>query len=132
MELTTLSVLLFLSITIILIGNRIEKDLKYVFYATGTIGLTLVLIIATVFNKYIKIEEVRPIEVVKSKSTVYVEIENKTLSFKEKSFYDKITDTTIFYKITFYNYYGLEKGVEYTINETYKNIEKGKIIEIKK
>lgn len=77
------------------------------------------------------VEQIKPDTVLKSKTTVYIEIDNgNNLIFKDKVDFDEINDSTTFYKIRYYNYYGYEIAVEYSKDKKFKNIEYGKRIKI--
>lgn len=59
--------------------------------------------------EFVMIERVKQTKVLKSDYKVYVEFGESTITYNSKKDYDEINDSTDFYKITIYNYYGTEK-----------------------
>jgi len=128
----TLSIILAsLIITIILCLIFYNDDNMFlrILFAISITGIIFIVAFGfgmffTLSSEKIKIENVKKTTILKSKTTVYVEIEKEKVSYTEKSEYDDITDSTQFYKITYYNYYGGVNKTVYSYDTIYKNKQK--------
>lgn len=126
MSFIVLIILLLVFIALFILGVKLDILLLRL------IGFCFIIIIifigflsyAVCDTKYIKVEKIKPKCVLKSETSVYVEIEDGIVIFKGEN--DNITDTTTLYKVTYYNHYGYEIKQDY--KKDIKDIENSKII----
>lgn len=119
-------ILVIMLVIAILISNEGWKTTLFMISITGLIFLCFVGfgLHATSGNEYVVVEKMYPTDVEKSKIKVYVEIDGTTLTYTDKESYDIINDSTVFYKETYYNYYGFKNGNEYKIKTEFKEFDK--------
>ena len=139
MSLLTLGILGVVSIIIFFIGFGIDnEDWRYVFFIVGVIGIVAVGgggfgAHATSNYKYMVVEKIKPITVVKTDSRVIVEfyVDNEIYKYESEEIidYTTVTDSTKFYLVRYYNYYGYEQTLITTYNKTFGSVEFGKKVE---
>jgi len=137
MSLLTLGILGVLCVIIIVIGGYLidnYENLGGAFLIVGILGALFIGIggfgaHATTNYNTMYVEKMKPDTVLKSNTKAYVEIDNMTLTFTEKKKYDLLNDSITIYKVIYYNYYGYDVKIIYSISDKFKNIETGKELE---
>ncbi|NPV12852.1 MAG: hypothetical protein HPY57_13860 [Ignavibacteria bacterium] len=135
MSLLTLGILAVVAIIITIFGFIFKDEgWKILFLILGFVGLVIVGAFGFGYHASsncdtMVVEQLKPDTVLKSRTTVYVEIDGQRLYFTEKVDFDEIDNDAIFYKVIYYNYYGFETYTIYSRNKIFKNIECGKLVE---
>jgi hypothetical protein len=119
-----LSIIALLWVSLFIIGCILSEDkqmgLKLTFLILGIGGMIVMGVYgfgqyATEKVKNFDVIEMQCDTVVKSDDKLYVEIDNKTLTYIDKKSYDEINDSTPFYKVISYNLYNSEISTKYVI-----------------
>jgi len=111
-------------IGIILFVIDIITDELGAYFATGLIIILSTAILgfglfACSLNHSHKVEQVLIDTLVKSPTTVYVElVNNEHLEFTSKQDYDYLNMDTKIYKVTYFNHYNYELNTEYVLDTT--------------
>lgn len=117
---------------LLMIVGLIKKIEGMVYGGTvlGVFALLFGFVMVGLFNTpYIKVEEAKVVEFIKSDYTVFVRLEDdKFLQYDKKFDYDNIDSETKFYKITTYNHYYLEMNVNYSNELKYSSYPMGETI----
>jgi hypothetical protein len=105
----------------IMLSNK-HDILKGIFCIFGVAGLFMVGVIgfgiaATESVKRTDVIKVECDTVIKTDDKAYVEIDGLTLTYTDKKSYDRVNDSTIFYKVVSYNLYNVEILTEYFIDK---------------
>lgn len=105
----------------IMLSNKHDM-LKGIFFIFGVVGLFMVGVIGfgIVATESVKRTDVIKVEcdtVIKTDDKAYVEIDGLTLTYTDKKSYDRVNDSTIFYKVVSYNLYNVEILTEYFIDK---------------
>jgi MFS family permease len=146
MSLLTLGILGVVFIIIFCIGFVIEHDdWRIAFFTVGVIGIVAVGgggfgAHASSNYKYMIVEKIEPTTIVKTDSRIivefYVDDEITKLESERIIDYTTITDSTVFYLVRYYNYYGYEQRYSnnkdkyfITYNKTFKSVDFGKKVE---
>ena len=143
MSILTMSILAVIALIILGIAiyiNITDDDNGWMFvcYIISIISLFLILIVgfgvhASEGYEKMYVEKIKCDTVVKTKNKVYVEFQEKTITYTSKKDYDYINDSTTFCKVSYYNYYG--NYVSFNImllRDCWKNIEFNKKIDVRK
>lgn len=114
--------LMIVGIILFIVGHIIDDFSVY-----SVLGLIIILLTASLgfglfagtLNYSHKIEQVTIDTLVKSPTTVYVELLNdEHLEFTSKQDYDYLNMDTKIYKVTYFNHYGYELNIEYLLDTT--------------
>lgn len=130
MSLLTMIIISISLLICLVVGIFIEDydDLKGLLIIIGFVGLLLFGVggfgvYATSSKHSMMYEEMYPDKILKSDIKLYVELGEITLTFSSKKDYETINDSTIFYKVTYYNHYNYDNGVEYLSDQEFKELD---------
>lgn len=137
MSLLTLTIIAIICVIFLIVGiltKSFYDGIKNTCLIIGVVGLIVLGLFgfgfyATKSEDTMMVEKLSVDTVIKSNTTVYVEILNEeTLEFTTKKSYDEINDSTVFYKVSYYNHYGIEIDAEIRTDTILKPyVDKGKM-----
>lgn len=114
------TILVTLGIILFIIGYILDKN-----SALPVIGAILTLVVlffgfylfANITDAYHKTEQIPIDTIVKSSTVLYVELTNgETLEYTSKKDYDEINMNTKIYKVTYFNHYGSDNQIIYSLD----------------
>jgi len=89
----------------------------YIFTFVGVIAWYAAIAPHDVNHEYTITTQIKPSQIIKSKTSVYVEFEDyETNVYSSKKNYDSIDSTTVFHFNQYYNYYGNKVKYSITLN----------------
>jgi hypothetical protein len=118
MSLLTMSIISVLLVIILIIGiilkdNYKNEVLKPLMIFLSAICLMIIGMVGFGFHacethEKVIVEKMIPDTIIKSQYKVYVEFKDTSLIYKDKRDYDEINDSTVFYKVRYFNMYDSE------------------------